>query len=430
MRGQSMSLSLPSLNFIPKWSSLTNRQRWIIGGTVAVIFVFALIIASRFSSSPQWRPVVNSEHVTTMISDPSDPQHILLGIADGKVYSVQTDKATVQLYTPNLPQGIKLNTLLAFSDKSIVAGTNIGLYISQSGNKWQSLGKGLPANDSIIVLMNASNDEKTIMAGTSHSGLYLSNDKGATWNKTGNGLPPDSSVTTLASNPDHTIWFVALGSANLFTSQDMGQNWQVVNTGLPSESTVLSIAVDPQNIYMGTDRGLYLSSDSGQSWSKSTNKIGQTRVTSLSTNPKRTFLLATTDAGIFTTNDEGKTWESLTNEGLPQTNSANIALVVPSDKSGEVYYIASDRAYIFNQATNNGLSILLRILIFALLIGILYFVWQKQQKKVTEIIATSQQISKSQQAKNGTNNVSAQNRQTSSRSSRATTIRGGPPLCP
>ena len=113
--------------------------------------------------------------------------------------------------------------------------------------------------------------------------VHISKDAGATWQNITSGLPQNKWVSRIiASQYDEAKVFVVLNGYRdddftpyVFVSNDYGQNWQAIAKDLPLES-VNVIKEDPKNpsiLYFGTDHGLYVSLDEGQSVMLMNNKL-------------------------------------------------------------------------------------------------------------------------------------------------------------
>jgi photosystem II stability/assembly factor-like uncharacterized protein len=84
-------------------------------------------------------------------------------------------------------------------------------------------------------------------------------------------------------------------------STDNCQSWQASNEGL-NNLFINSLAIDPNNpgvVYAGTDGGVYVSFDSGQTWGEiNDGLLGATVVYSIAVDPESNVYTAT-PYGIF-----------------------------------------------------------------------------------------------------------------------------------
>jgi uncharacterized protein (TIGR03437 family) len=152
---------------------------------------------------------------------------------------------------------------------------------ADSGGKWAPASSDLTGGKATIKTIGiAPSDSNTVYAGTSDSLIRATRNaldpKGATWVKSGAGLPPRV-VTHVAADPiDPTIAYAtfsgfATGSDTLghvFKTVDAGANWADFSGNLPN-LPVNDLVVDPDipgTFYVGTDAGVEISSDNGATW--------------------------------------------------------------------------------------------------------------------------------------------------------------------
>jgi photosystem II stability/assembly factor-like uncharacterized protein len=61
----------------------------------------------------------------------------------------------------------------------------------------------------------------------------------------------------------------------VYLSTDTGASWTAVNTGLPPYKYINTLALDGANLYAGTPGGIFVSTNSGTSWSTATGMTGR-----------------------------------------------------------------------------------------------------------------------------------------------------------
>ena len=87
-------------------------------------------------------------------------------------------------------------------------------------------------------------------------------------------MVPNRYPTRINVNPNNSkevyVTFGGFGSAHVIKSTNAGNNWVNITNNLPDIPThsVLVDPVYPQNIYVGNDLGVYVSTNSGASWNE------------------------------------------------------------------------------------------------------------------------------------------------------------------
>ena len=285
-------------------------------------------------------------------------------------------------------------SISAFTAKKSSDETPKGKYKSStfSGLKLRSIG---PALTSGRIADIAVNPKKT-------SEYYLAIASGGVWKTTnaGNTFSPifDSQgsysigCVTIDPSNEHIVW-VGTGENNnqrsvaygdgVYKSEDGGKSWK--NKGLKESQHIGKIIVHPRNsniIYIaaigplwnkGGERGVYKSTDGGESWVRILNIDEYTGISDIVMDPRNpdviyaaaqqrmrhvfTYIGGGPGSGIHKTVDGGKTWKKL-KSGLPSIDMGRIGLAISAVNPDYVYAIieASDKKGGFYRTTNRGAS--------------------------------------------------------------------------
>jgi photosystem II stability/assembly factor-like uncharacterized protein len=130
----------------------------------------------------------------------------------------------------------------------------------------------------------------------------------------------------------------------IFLSNTAFTQWEACNIG--SNLIVLEIKIFENNIFAGTNNGIYLSTDYGIIW----NRIDQTGISgaiyALAKNDKNMFA-ATYYNGIFLSTNNGVTWKSI-NQGLNEKSLCVVSLAI---KDNIIFAGTKGGIYL---STNNG----------------------------------------------------------------------------
>ncbi len=159
----------------------------------------------------------------------------------------------------------------------LYAGTKKIMKSTNGGASWFSTNNNTVlngANISCIAVSNTSSD--TLIAGTGQRvtpifELFYSTNGGSTWTKTISSLP-NRYPTDLTFDPTNNkiayATFSGYGTSHVFKSTDAGKTWSDISSNLPDLPTQ-SVCVDPgypSNIYVGTDLGVYRTTNGGTTW--------------------------------------------------------------------------------------------------------------------------------------------------------------------
>jgi hypothetical protein len=173
---------------------------------------------------------------------------------------------------------VKLNPLLTGS-ASLLAATYLGGNGDDSANSL-----ALDAAGNVFIAGQTSSYDFPLLNPTTptNSGLLESLDRGNTWRSLGNNLRATTGkVATQSLIVDATTsprtFFVGTDQG-VFKSTDGGLNWSAANTGLLC-TQVMALVADPSNasiLYTATPSGVFISKDGASSWSNASAGLGNT----------------------------------------------------------------------------------------------------------------------------------------------------------
>jgi photosystem II stability/assembly factor-like uncharacterized protein len=156
---------------------------------------------------------------------------------------------------------------------TILAGTTEGFWhTTNDGAAWKmTTSKQLEIN---AIAVHPKNPD-TVYIGTNNYGVMISRDGGRTFSTSNEGYSGRRAYSVLADRevPNRiyaTTINTATGGGFFFVSSDGGRNWQPSMRNMPNRLISYSILQDAQNanvLYLGTNMGVYRSTDRGDSWS-------------------------------------------------------------------------------------------------------------------------------------------------------------------
>lgn len=245
------------------------------------------------------------------------------------IYDAQDNRTEeVEFYAPLVGTPYNPNSPTAAADANLVAFGSIRPWISTTfGGNWRSIPSNTSAdnlNGNIKSLVFASPTK--LYAGTMSGGVYrFDKQQNGNWNRTridimgdANNLPPDAPVTDIAVDPSdasRNSIYITLGGLDEQEYRRVwhfnGQRWEARSGPaddarqnerlLPVHAT--AIVVDPNNhthLYVGTDIGVWRSTDSGTRWETFSNGLPDAGVTDLLLhNPSRLLRAATFGRGVY-----------------------------------------------------------------------------------------------------------------------------------
>jgi len=140
---------------------------------------------------------------------------------------------------------------------------------------------------SIQALTSVGND--LVSAGSFGHGLFRSEDRGATWAKSGQGVT-DPFILTLTTGKDGAI-YAGTFRGGVFRSRDHGKSWQAINSGLKHLEIKALLSVGDA-LYAGTADGVYRLSAANDRWSVVTTGLDDILVHALALSSDGTLFAA------------------------------------------------------------------------------------------------------------------------------------------
>ncbi len=268
--------------------------------------------------SQPWRRVGGGDGMHVQV-DPRDNQTTYLGFQFGFYQRLDPDgeRATVRprdgLGEPALRYNWNTPVRLSPHHADIVYYGAEKLYRSlDQGETWTAISPDLTRSQergdvpyaTLTTISESPLEFGRIWVGSDDGQIHLTTDGGQNWRDVGAQLPADRWVSRVeASNFDKDVAYLSLnGYRNddvtpyLYRTADLGTTWQDLSAGLPAEAinVVCEDPVNPDVLYVGSDRGVYVSLDRGQIWQALQGALPNVPVHDLVVHPRQRELIAGT----------------------------------------------------------------------------------------------------------------------------------------
>ena len=174
-----------------------------------------------------------------------------------------------------------------------------------------------------------------IYAGSFGHGLFSSEDRGATWTRSGQGVT-DPFILTLTTGKDGTI-YVGTFRSGVFRSRDRGTSWQAINSGL-KHLEIKSLLAAGEVLYAGTADGVYRLSAANDRWSMVATGLSDILVHALALSSDGTLFAGTSGKGILRFKAQSTGWVRQ-QQGLKDHEGMveNFIRVLTIDPEGSLY---------------------------------------------------------------------------------------------
>jgi photosystem II stability/assembly factor-like uncharacterized protein len=233
-----------------------------------------------------------------------------------------------------------------------------------------------------LAVEGIAGDPATFYFGGVAGGVWRTQNAGATWEPLTDDQP-FASIGALALAPsDPATIYVGTGEADMrsditygdgmWKSTDAGRHW--AHIGLDSTRQIGRILVDPHdpNVVIvaalghaygsSADRGVFRSTDGGQSWHKTLYRDERTGAIDLAFDPTDPHVVYAAlwearrppssqyppnegpGSGLFKSTDEGETWTAISGHGLPDGPLGRIGLAVARGSAGAIVYAVCEEA--------------------------------------------------------------------------------------
>jgi photosystem II stability/assembly factor-like uncharacterized protein len=268
-------------------------------------------------------PSFSARRVTTVAIDPQLPATVYAGTMGDAVYKSPDGGQHWLPHNVGLKEHVSFVNQFVFHpalSEKIYAATTVGaFYTKDAGREWEERMNGMKEVHIVTAIAINSKDPAVLYGGTT-GGMYRSEDGAMTWKKINNGLIPESELMASMAlgvnaieidhiNPDIVYAGTTKG---LYRTTNKGESWERIGQSIP-EPFISSIVLHPSDssiLYVGGTGGVWKSDDSGKTWAPRIEGLSSLNIRALAMEPKdlRTLYAGTNGSGLYRSTDAGRTW--------------------------------------------------------------------------------------------------------------------------
>ena len=243
-----------------------------------------------------WHPIGAGES-GYILPDPVNPQIVYGGSTGGELYRFDTKTGQVQDVSPTPAEiGTKVQhrypwtTPIAFSFQAPYAlyqSSQFLMKTADGGRNWKIISPNLTlrpgekeedAKGVVYTIATSPVAAGTIWVGTDNGLVQLTRNDGVTWNEVSpKDLPPWSMISLIDPSP-HNVnsAYIAIDrhqmddiAPHIYRTHDAGKSWTKITNGIAPGAYVHAVREDPVRkglLFAGTELGVYVSFNDGDSW--------------------------------------------------------------------------------------------------------------------------------------------------------------------
>jgi len=259
-----------------------------------------------------------------------------------------------------------------------------------NGLRFRNIGPAFTSGRIADIAVNPENPSEYLV-GVASGGVWKTENNGTTWNSVFDNYGAYSIASVVIDPLNTSIVWVGTGEYNsqraigygdgVYKSTDGGRSYK--NVGLKASEHIGRIRIDPRNsdvVYVaaqgplwgpGGDRGLYKTTDGGESWSKILDISENTGITDIELDPRNpdiiyaasyqrrrhvwTLVNGGPESAIYKSTDAGKSFKKIS-RGLPSADMGRIGLAISPVNPDVVFAIveAAEGQGGFFRTSNRG----------------------------------------------------------------------------
>lgn len=260
-----------------------------------------------------WKPTAGGESAFIAFDDPKNPRYVFGGSYQGNISVLDNQTGTTQdiMAYPvaglgTMPSEMRYrfnwNAPIVAQPQNpsiLYHGANVVLRSDDRGNSWKEISEDLTQNDkekqgvggypftnegaggenynTISYLVASPHQAGDLWVGTDDGLVWRTTDEGANWREITPKNIGETLINAIEVSPHdpETAYLAVTGykfndfSPGVYVTTNGGKRWEKRVNGIEAESFVRVVREDPIRkglLYAGTERGLYVSFDTGESW--------------------------------------------------------------------------------------------------------------------------------------------------------------------
>lgn len=240
----------------------------------------------------------------------------LFTITQAELWSKGTTRPWTEV---RLPLSGEYLNVLTLGDTTWIA-SHWGISTSDKGGPWAaSTSVYTPSPQNIQAL---THDGNILLAGTDTRGAFVSMDRGRTWSMRSHAFH-HGAVYGIQTNTMHQgVWFSST-LKGVYRSADSGLTWGLVSSGIAPEFSTYGFVAQGARLWVGTNKGLFSTDDSGDSWLPPPGLPVGRSVYDLAISRSGT-LFAATDTGLQRSLPPYSTWSHV---DIPEKGTARLSQI-------------------------------------------------------------------------------------------------------
>lgn len=304
---------------------------------------------TRGISNADWFTVGGGDGFYAQI-DPTDPSTVYAESQDGNLLRRNLKTHESRSIRPPAPEGERYRfqwnsplVISAFDSKTIYYGGNYLFKSTDRGDTWTRLGSDLTNNQdrdklpimgrvpdkntmsrfdgvqawpAITTVSESTLNRDLLYAGTDDGNLHVTRDGGKTWKNVSPKKGTYVSRVVASRFNEGTAYATLDGHRSndfgvyVFMTADYGEAWKPIRNGLTDDAGTVHVIREhhrnPKLLFLGTERGLFISNDQGGHWTRLKLNLPTVPVDDIAIHPRENDLvLATHGRSIWILDDLG-----------------------------------------------------------------------------------------------------------------------------